>query len=169
MAQRYDPRFLLLVRCFDVVVTVWQYLPPKHLLRRGPDRTASGTEISDRTGKCRKRGRVSGTSASNVDHPEIPVTPLSALLCQGIAASSHRVNHDRSRDSIPDLLRRVEEVACRRGGVTDHDAMAPLPEQPAYKGQVLAGHDGCESRMAVMASAWFIEFRQRLPWLLHVD
>ena len=28
---------------------------------------------------------------------------------------------------------------------------------------------GCESRMAVMASAWFIEFRQRLPWLLHVD
>ena len=29
--------------------------------------------------------------------------------------------------------------------------------------------DGCESRMAVMASAWFIEFRQRLPWLLHVD
>ena len=28
---------------------------------------------------------------------------------------------------------------------------------------------GCESRMAVMAAAWFVEFRQRLPWLLHVD
>ena len=33
----------------------------------------------------------------------------------------------------------------------------------------LAALHGCESRMAVMASAWFIEFRQRLPWLLHVD
>ena len=31
------------------------------------------------------------------------------------------------------------------------------------------GCAGCESRMAVMASAWFIKFRQRLPWLLHVD
>ena len=30
-------------------------------------------------------------------------------------------------------------------------------------------HDGCESRMAVMSAAWFVEFRQRLPWLLHVD
>ena len=29
--------------------------------------------------------------------------------------------------------------------------------------------DGCESRMAVMSAAWFVEFRQRLPWLLHVD
>ena len=28
---------------------------------------------------------------------------------------------------------------------------------------------GCESRMAVMAAAWFVEFRQRLPWQLHVD
>ena len=24
---------------------------------------------------------------------------------------------------------------------------------------------GCESRMAVMSAAWFVEFRQRLPWL----
>ena len=32
-----------------------------------------------------------------------------------------------------------------------------------------AARQGCESRMAVMASAWFVEFRQRLPWLLHVD
>ena len=31
------------------------------------------------------------------------------------------------------------------------------------------GEDGCESRMAVMSAAWFVEFRQRLPWLLHVD
>ena len=29
--------------------------------------------------------------------------------------------------------------------------------------------NGCESRMAVMSAAWFVEFRQRLPWLLHVD
>ena len=29
--------------------------------------------------------------------------------------------------------------------------------------------DGCESRMAVMSAAWFVEFRQRLPWLVHVD
>ena len=29
--------------------------------------------------------------------------------------------------------------------------------------------EGCESRMAVMSAAWFVEFRQRLPWLLHVD
>ena len=28
---------------------------------------------------------------------------------------------------------------------------------------------GCESCMAVMSAAWFVEFRQRLPWLLHVD
>ena len=28
---------------------------------------------------------------------------------------------------------------------------------------------GCESRMAVMSAAWFVEFRQRLPWLVHVD
>ena len=28
---------------------------------------------------------------------------------------------------------------------------------------------GCESRMAVMSTAWFVEFRQRLPWLLQVD
>ena len=28
---------------------------------------------------------------------------------------------------------------------------------------------GCESRMAVMSAAWFVEFRHRLPWLLHVD
>ena len=28
---------------------------------------------------------------------------------------------------------------------------------------------GCEFRMAVMSAAWFVEFRQRLPWLLHVD
>ena len=31
------------------------------------------------------------------------------------------------------------------------------------------GQLGCESRMAVMSAAWFVEFRQRLPWLLHVD
>ena len=30
-------------------------------------------------------------------------------------------------------------------------------------------YHGCESRMVVMAAAWFVEFRQRLPWLLHVD
>ena len=30
-------------------------------------------------------------------------------------------------------------------------------------------YEGCESRMAVMSAAWFVEFRQRLPWLLHVD
>ena len=29
--------------------------------------------------------------------------------------------------------------------------------------------EGCGSRMAVMSAAWFVEFRQRLPWLLHVD
>ena len=29
--------------------------------------------------------------------------------------------------------------------------------------------NGCESRMAVMSAAWFVEFRQRLPWLLHMD
>ena len=28
---------------------------------------------------------------------------------------------------------------------------------------------GARSRMAVMSGAWFLEFRQRLPWLLHVD
>ena len=33
----------------------------------------------------------------------------------------------------------------------------------------LYSHLGCESRMAVMSAAWFVEFRQRLPWLLHVD
>ena len=33
----------------------------------------------------------------------------------------------------------------------------------------LNGTNGCESRMAVMSAAWFVEFRQRLPWLLHVD
>ena len=34
---------------------------------------------------------------------------------------------------------------------------------------LLAVAIGCESRMAVMSAAWFVEFRQRLPWLLHVD
>ena len=34
---------------------------------------------------------------------------------------------------------------------------------------IRGGCYGCESRMAVMSAAWFVEFRQRLPWLLHVD
>ena len=33
----------------------------------------------------------------------------------------------------------------------------------------LLSDNGCESRMAVMSAAWFVEFRQRLPWLLQVD
>ena len=37
MSQRYDRRFCVLVRCFDVVVTVWQFSPPKLVLRRPLD------------------------------------------------------------------------------------------------------------------------------------
>ena len=38
-----------------------------------------------------------------------------------------------------------------------------------YDGAPCHSPGGCESRMAVMSAAWFVEFRQRLPWLLHVD
>ena len=48
---------------------------------------------------------------------------------------------------------------CRHRGHT-------LVEAPCNRRDTLVG---CESRMAVMSAAWFVEFRQRLPWLLHVD
>ena len=43
------------------------------------------------------------------------------------------------------------------------------PQIAVSVGMLDTGFDGCESRMAVMSAAWFVEFRQRLPWLLHVD
>ena len=46
------------------------------------------------------------------------------------------------------------------------DGRRNAPYEPSMMVKVLIG---CESRMAVMAAAWFVEFRQRLPWLLHVD
>ena len=49
-------------------------------------------------------------------------------------------------------------------------ATASTKKKPRWSSSPITGFPcGCESRMAVMASAWFIEFRQRLPWLLHVD
>ena len=42
-------------------------------------------------------------------------------------------------------------------------------EEFAYYDILFEGSEGCESRMAVMSAAWFVEFRQRLPWLVHVD
>ena len=56
-------------------------------------------------------------------------------------------------DQLGQLIVSVEAaptVLCRLGEFEDHG-------------------EGCESRMAVMAAAWFVEFMQRLPWLLHVD
>ena len=53
-------------------------------------------------------------------------------------------------------------------GIADHveiNDFAPEQEEPLDPDAA----DGCESRMAVMSAAWFVEFRQRLPWLLHVD
>ena len=44
-----------------------------------------------------------------------------------------------------------------------------LDELNAAGAPSMATRTGCESRMAVMSAAWFVEFRQRLPWLLHVD
>ena len=50
------------------------------------------------------------------------------------------------------------------------DNTAPdVPDIPRGAQDLEAVYDGCESRMAVMSAAWFVEFRQRLPWLLHVD
>ena len=54
---------------------------------------------------------------------------------------------------------------------TDGSDLTQLAKEVRY---VIGGSEevakrGCESRMAVMAAAWFVEFRQRLPWLLHVD
>ena len=44
-----------------------------------------------------------------------------------------------------------------------------LPDKPSIAVLPFDSLKGCESRMAVMSAAWFVEFRQRLPWLLHVD
>ena len=56
-----------------------------------------------------------------------------------------------------------------RGAAEDQILIGGSGDDVLYGG---AGNDtlyGCESRMAVMSAAWFVEFRQRLPWLLHVD
>ena len=49
----------------------------------------------------------------------------------------------------------------------DSYAYSLCPANPDVRAYAVAL--GCESRMAVMSAAWFVEFRQRLPWLLHVD
>ncbi len=59
----------------------------------------------------------------------------------------------------------VDGMIARRFGrivnITSGAVKAPI--------DILGLSNGCESRMAVMSAAWFVEFRQRLPWLLHVD
>ena len=47
------------------------------------------------------------------------------------------------------------------------DTAIPVPDR--FTGEPANATGGCESRMAVMSAAWFVEFRQRLPWLQHVD
>ena len=56
-------------------------------------------------------------------------------------------------------------------GRADADHSARRGEAAARQGVdgLLKVSIGCESRMAVMSAAWFVEFRQRLPWLLQVD
>ena len=57
--------FRVLVRCFEVVVIVWQFSPHKLVLRRTLDRTASRTRVPDCTVTIWKRGRDCETSAFN--------------------------------------------------------------------------------------------------------
>ena len=48
-------------------------------------------------------------------------------------------------------------------------AMTVVTNGTRFTPELVRRLSGCESRMAVMSAAWFVEFRQRLPWLLHVD
>ena len=65
------------------------------------------------------------------------------------------------------LMLRGYDPAKRPDRVQSNVHLWPVRQIECFLGGY--GRVGCESRMAVMASAWFIEFRQRLPWLLHVD
>ena len=56
-----------------------------------------------------------------------------------------------------------------REGITLVELMDMFPTEEAATAWFEDVFWGCESRMAVMSAAWFVEFRQRLPWLLHVD
>ena len=63
-------------------------------------------------------------------------------------------------------------VGYRLPGESTIPAQIATDKRPYYEALEAADRayaDGCESRMAVMSAAWFVEFRQRLPWLLHVD
>ena len=65
-----------------------------------------------------------------------------------------------------DCLRFFEAAARHRSFVRASEELGVTPPAVAHRIRML---EGCESRMAVMSAAWFVEFRQRLPWLLHVD
>ena len=78
----------------------------------------------------------------------------------------------------PDDLSQTFEVLFPSLGGPAVDPATPLDQaegmttslgDPPSIDDLLDALDGCESRMAVMSAAWFVEFRQRLPWLLHVD
>ena len=62
---------------------------------------------------------------------------------------------------IPAIGARKALEVCTFTGTSALAVTAALPPD----GKLI----GCESRMAVMSAAWFVEFRQRLPWLVHVD
>ena len=66
----------------------------------------------------------------------------------------------------PEFARRPEDAAWAQRHVAATHAM--VHDQPSACA-IARLEGGCESRMAVMSVAWFVEFRQRLPWLLHVD
>ena len=74
----------------------------------------------------------------------------------------------RPERSAHDAIRRVHRLLYRgHNEVVDCDLSNYFGEIP--HAELMKSLAGCESRMAVMSAAWFVEFRQRLPWLLHVD
>ena len=126
------------------------------------------TEISAQTvGELLQIGEDNDVALAAPGRPPLNYAGLRRQASATAAAlSALGIEHsDRVAIVLPDGPEMASAFLCVAAAATT----APL--NPAYREPEFEFYlsDGCESRMAVMSAAWFVEFRQRLPWLLHVD
>ena len=126
------------------------------------------TEISAQTvGELLQIGEDNDVALAAPGRPPLNYAGLRRQASATAAAlSALGIEHsDRVAIVLPDGPEMASAFLCVAAAATT----APL--NPAYSEPEFEFYlsDGCESRMAVMSAAWFVEFRQRLPWLLHVD
>ena len=109
----------------------------------------------------------------------VPASTIRYYEKVGLIERQHRISGRRDFDARSMLVLQFVQFA-QAAGFTLAETKALLQSyssdpgpagmwQPFAEAKRVSIRAGCESRMAVMSAAWFVEFRHRLPWLLHVD